>query len=327
MNNFEPLIPLFVPSFSSKGNLLIPTKEGKYVSDNYDLLQVLDVRISTSYLISAYDIFYEYMPKDPNELPYTDYLFIDSGGYEVSDSFDFSERNKYNYKIFPWDVDKMKEVYKAITSCPKFRNSSIVLSGYDLLDSFENQLYCIQELVAEFPNALINFIIKLAFPFEHLLRSIASNIHQLESIHIIGLTEKELGTNVQERLLNLISLKKLFNTLNWKGKIHIFGGLDPTLSKLYYIAGADIFDGLSWQRIRYRTNSTIFDPNYYNITLSEFENKYLMMIDNLAVMHGISSDLSCLLGNRSDKIEKLEELLKSGESSLQTIVRKLEVEL
>ena len=72
MNKFSPLIPLFIPSFSSKGNLLIPCDDGTYVSDNYDLLQVLDVRLSNSYLLSAYDIFHGFMPQDPNSWPYTD---------------------------------------------------------------------------------------------------------------------------------------------------------------------------------------------------------------------------------------------------------------
>ena len=111
MNEFSPLIPLFVPSFSSKGNLLIPRKDETYVSDNYDLLQVLDVRVSNSYLLSAYDVFYGFMPQDPNDWPYTDYLFIDSGGYEINDTYDLSERNKFNYNVFDWDIDKMKQVY------------------------------------------------------------------------------------------------------------------------------------------------------------------------------------------------------------------------
>ena len=92
MNIFNPLVPLLIPSFSSKGNLLIPCQDGKYVSDNYDLLQVLDVRVSNSYLVSAYDIFYGYMPQDPKEWPNTDYLFIDSGGYEIGGYTKYSFR-------------------------------------------------------------------------------------------------------------------------------------------------------------------------------------------------------------------------------------------
>lgn len=324
MNIFNPLVPLLIPSFSSKGNLLIPCQDGKYVSDNYDLLQVLDVRVSNSYLVSAYDTFYGYMPQDPKEWPNTDYLFIDSGGYEISDTYDLSERNKFNYKVHPWDIDKMKQVYHTVTSCPKFSNSTIVLSGYDLLGPYEDQLNSMLKLAEEFPNALVNFIIKPVFPFEHLLKCIKENIELLRSIPIIGLTEKELGDTVQKRLLNLISLRKLLASLNWNGKIHIFGGLEPNLSILYYFAGADIFDGLSWQRMRYRTNSTLWDPFIYNISRNEFENKYLMMIDNLAVLHDLSNDLSCEADNRTNKMIQLEELLKSTEISINKIISELE---
>lgn len=123
MNTFNALLPLLVPSFSSKGNLLIPTEDGGCQSDNYELLQVLDTRVSRSYLVSAYDIYYGFMPKDPNEWPDTDYLFVDSGGYEINDSYDLSERNRFNYKVYPWDFEKMKEVYHRISSSPKFSNT------------------------------------------------------------------------------------------------------------------------------------------------------------------------------------------------------------
>ena len=324
MNKFSPLIPLLIPSFSSKGNLLIPRKNGTYVSDNYELLQVLDVRVSNSYLVSAYDVFYGYMPQDPNEWPNTDYLFIDSGGYEISDTYDLSERNKFNYKVHPWDIDKMKQVYHTVTSCPKFSNSTIVLSGFDLPGPFVDQLTSILKLAEEYPNALVNFIIKPVFPFEHLLERIKENIETLYSIPILGLTEKELGDTVQKRLLNLISLRKLLDSLNWNGKIHIFGGLEPNLSILYYFAGADIFDGLSWQRMRYQTNSTLWDPFLYNISRNEFENKYLMMIDNLSALRDLSNNLSCELDNRSNYMSQLEELLKDTELTISNIISELE---
>lgn len=324
MSSFSPLIPLFVPSFSSKGNLLIPSNDGAYVSDNYDLLQVLGVRISNSYLVSAYDVYYGYMPQDTNEWPSTDYLFVDSGGYEISDSYDLSERNKFNYKVQPWDIDKMKQVYHTVASSLQFSDSTIVLSSYDLLAPFEEQLDSALRLAEEFPEALINFIIKPVFSFENLIESIQRNIEMLRCIPILGLTEKELGNTVQKRLLNLISLKQLLDSQDWHGKIHIFGGLEPNLSTLYYYAGADIFDGLSWQRMRYQTNSTLWDPFSFRISRDEFENKLYMMVDNLSVLSDLSNNLSCELDNRFDKMIRLKELLKNTESTISDIIMKLE---
>ncbi|MBR4289968.1 MAG: hypothetical protein IKT52_04930 [Oscillospiraceae bacterium] len=324
MNKFNPLIPLFIPSFSSKGNLLIPCEDGIYVSDNYDLLQVLDVRVSNSYLLSAYDIFHGFMPSDPNDWPYTDYLFIDSGGYEISDTYDLSERNKFNYNVFAWDMDKMNQVYQTVTSCTKFSSATIILSSYDLIAPFKDQLNAAIKLAQDFPDALVNFIIKPAFSFEQLLEHIKENIEDLQQIPILGLTEKELGNTVQTRLLNLIAFKQLLDSLNWAGKIHIFGGLEPSLSTLYYFAGADIFDGLSWQRMRYQTNSTLWDPFSFNISRDEFENKFYMMVDNLSVLRDLSIDLSCELANRSLKMVRLKELLNNTESTISDIIMELE---
>lgn len=324
MKEFSPLIPLFIPSFSSKGNLFVPFKAGTYVSDNYELLQVLDVRVSNSYLVSAYDIFYGYMPKDPNDWPYTDYLFIDSGGYEISDAYDLSERNKFNYNIFAWDIDKMKQVYHTVTSCPKFSGTTIVLSSYDLIGTFKEQLDSALKLTKEFPDSLVNFIIKPAFSFEQLLEHIKENIEDLHQISILGLTEKELGNTVQIRLLNLLSLKQLLDSLKWTGKIHIFGGLEPSLSTLYYFAGADIFDGLSWQKMRFQTNSTLWDPISFNISRDEYENKLYMMFENLSVLSDLSNDLACAIDNRSVKMIQLKELLKNTDSTINEIIMKLE---
>jgi hypothetical protein len=55
--------------------------------------------------------------------------------------------------------------------------------------------------------------------------------------------------------------------------IHIFGSLDSVSTPLYFFAGADIFDGLSWARFVYHNDETlywgscgpkIFDPSVSN---------------------------------------------------------------
>ena len=76
--------------------------------------------------------------------------------------------------------------------------------------------------------------------------------------------------------------------------------------------------------MRYRTNSTLWDPFIYNISRNEFENKYLMMIDNLAILHDLSNDLSCKSYNRTNKMMHLESLLKNTELSINKIISELE---
>lgn len=309
MSLFEPFVPLLIPSFSSKGNLFVLNSKGQYVSDNYDLPQALNVRISKSYLISAYDIYYGFMPQEPSDWPYTEYLFIDSGGYETNDSFDLSERNKFNYKVFPWDQQKMEVVYKKAVACPKFENSNIILSVFDGHGTFDQQLQSALNFQSRFPGAFTNFLIKMNFPVNDLLHGLEQNGGKLELFPILGFTEKELGGSLQERLLNLVSIRHLLTACGWHGHIHIFGGLEPNLVRLFYSVGADIFDGLSWQRIRYQNNSTLFAPDRYVVSQDEFTNKYLMMIDNLAYMQGMSSTLSVLERNLQKNATTLREIL------------------
>ena len=325
MISFTPLFPLLVPSFSSKGNLLLPQTSGEYISDNYSLLQALDMRVSTAYLVSAYDIYYNYMPQNPNDLPETQYLFIDSGGYEVSDSFDLSERNKFNYRVLPWDKDKMKEIYCRVVNCQKFKNTSIILSSYDTMGPIELQLAEALYLVNDFPNAVIDFIIKGCNPIEDILSNISDFKSSLESIFVIGFAEKELGYTIQDRLLNLIKVKRQLTAYGWQGHIHVFGGLEPNLAKLYYIAGADIFDGLSWQRMYYRNGASIYNPKAFCVSLPEHENKFLMMVDNLWIIQNVSNNLSTIFDTRMTKMDLLESFLKNDEVTIDDILTVMEV--
>jgi len=314
MKRFDPLVPLLVPSFSSKGNLFIFNEEGQYVSDNYELLQTLDIRISKSYLISAYDIYYGFMPQEPADWPYTEYLFVDSSGYEINDSFDLSERNKFNYRVFPWDYNKMESVYEKLMACPKFENTNIILSIFDGYGTFEQQLHSAINLKNKFQTAFANFIIKMHFPISELLKELKCHKESLDMFSILGFTEKELGCTLKERLLNLVNIRQQLTVCGWHGYIHIFGGLEPNLVKLFYCAGADIFDGLSWQRIRYQNNSTLFASDKYIVSQNEFANKYLMMVDNLAYMHDISDTLSVLERNQQKYATIFNKILTEREN-------------
>jgi hypothetical protein len=42
----------------------------------------------------------------------------------------------------------------------------------------------------------------------------------------------------------------------------VFGSLDPVTSILYFLAGAEIFDGLTWLKYSYYNSSAIYTSNY-----------------------------------------------------------------
>jgi len=58
----------------------------------------------------------------------------------------------------------------------------------------------------------------------------------------------------------IIRLKVSANGLNQP--IHIFGSLDPISTPLYFLSGADLFDGLTWLRYAYKDGLAIYQQNY-----------------------------------------------------------------
>lgn len=325
MKEFSPLIPLIIPSFSSKGNILIfDNSKGKYVSDNYSLLKILDVKLSKTYLVSAYDIYYELMPNNIEEWPDTEYLFVDSGGYEINQSYDISEKNKFNYNVFPWTEKYMEEIYDRVCNSLKFKNTNIVLSSFDSYSDFQEQLESAYKLHVKFPKAYINCIIKCE-KVENFIQFLEVNKIDKYEITVLGIAEKELGLTIKERLINLIKIKEILLKQNWKGFLHIFGGLEPSLIRLYYSAGADIFDGLAWQRYWLEDDTWLFSKDKYAIDLDEYQNKYNMMCANLAVIQNAEIDLSILSQSRNELQDKLKNILiNSNDLTLGKTLDKME---
>ena len=80
----------------------------------------------------------------------------------------------------------------------------------------------------------------------------AENVGLLGTFDIVGVTEREIGESIHDRLVNIARLRKLLDTTEVTIPIHVFGGLDPLFTPLYFAAGAEIFDGLGWLRYAYR---------------------------------------------------------------------------
>ena len=69
---------------------------------------------------------------------------------------------------------------------------------------------------------------------------------------VIGVTERELGDSILDRLIALGTLRGILNTAGVGSPIHVFGGLDPIFTPLLFAAGGEIFDGLGWLRYSYK---------------------------------------------------------------------------
>jgi len=65
-----------------------------------------------------------------------------------------------------------------------------------------------------------------------------------------------------ERLTFLSSLRSLLDDAGLDIPIHVFGGLDPLMTPLYFWAGADVFDGLSWLRYAYAHGRSLYAKSF-----------------------------------------------------------------
>jgi hypothetical protein len=99
------------------------------------------------------------------------------------------------------------------------------------------------------------------------LDKVVPSVRDMTGFSVIGVTEKEIGNSVLDRMLNIARLRteidNHFNNL----PIHIFGSLDTLSTYLYFLAGADIFDGLTWLRYAFSDCDTIYRHNFGALTL------------------------------------------------------------
>jgi hypothetical protein len=79
-----------------------------------------------------------------------------------------------------------------------------------------------------------------------------TEVASLRAFDVIGVTEKELGETILNRLLALAKLRMQLDDRDVSAPIHVFGGLDPLFTPLYFAAGGEIFDGVGWLRYSYR---------------------------------------------------------------------------
>ncbi len=79
-------------------------------------------------------------------------------------------------------------------------------------------------------------------PFEKLIKQ----VEHLRRFAVVGITEKELDDSLFGAMTKIARLRTHMNAAGVNVPIHIFGSLDPLSTVLYFLAGAEIFDGLTW---------------------------------------------------------------------------------
>jgi hypothetical protein len=122
----------------------------------------------------------------------------------------------------------------------------------------EKQIQSAQALFNRYPEFLSDFIIRPSGRARFVnVDDIIRHIEKMRRFHIIGLTEKELGGSLLDKLVSIANLRSAMNRKGMDTPIHVWGGLDPVTSPLYFCAGAEIFDGVSWLRYGYYSDAAI----------------------------------------------------------------------
>lgn len=240
--------PMLVPSISSRVTLDIPE-----ILDS-----VSEIVQGGPILLSAYD----HECYTSNQLSFPSIIFLDSGGYECSRDKDVSEIGYYNYKPKSWTremhsevIDKWESPIPTVAVSYDHPNERMSTKAQidDALLFFKTRPHLISEIIIK-PETTASKRIKP--------ENVISHIHALKQFDIIGFTEKELGYSILDRMTSIGQIRKALDDAKITIPIHIFGSLDTVTTPLFFLAGADIFDGLSWLRFIYDNGDTFYGGSY-----------------------------------------------------------------
>jgi hypothetical protein len=228
-------------------------------------------------------------------------VFLDSGGYELAPDFDLTEIREFGYKPKNgyWENEYAKVLQRLAHNR---RPLPLVISNFDrasIGQPLESQITAARKLFNRYPNFLGDFIIK---PWSRDRKVVDptklsdDQIKQLRGFHIIGVTEKDLGKNLMDRFRRVAILRRKLDKAKITAPIHVWGGLDPINSPLFFFAGAEIFDGVGWLRYAYHDGVAIYRGNYtvmkrLGVTASRQMNHAYASMDNRSTMEELESAL------------------------------------
>lgn len=248
--------PLLIPSFSSKG--FGTSQNGE--SEVRQIMKVAEQFLTDAMLVSAYDIHHGYLDYPTSAV--TRITYVDSGGYETSDLQDLSATFVHKVDRQEWSEDHL---IAALDKWPAF--APAVFVTYDSADqpqSFDAQIARARKMRARYAEQLVAFLIKPETQAQRFIqfRTIQARVEDLGGLPIIGVTEKELGSSFIERMQRVATLRLALDDAKMRDvPIHIFGSLDPISVCLYFVAGAEIFDGLTWIRYGYVDHAATYLHN------------------------------------------------------------------
>jgi hypothetical protein len=252
-------LPKLVPSFSSKGFARCTSETtGAEISRASEALQAVGGTIKGAFLISAFDIFHNLLESPETYYTGKELIFIDSGGYELSGSLDGTEpREVDETPSLPFTKDNYASVLSRLPEDLPFVVANFDFGTHGM--GMNEQIKSASALLRGYPSFLHNFIAKPTSKRAKYLNmeEIISHLEDMRCFHILGVTEREIGNTILSRLVNIATLRRAMDEHGIAMPIHIWGGLDPITTPMYFCAGAEIFDGVSWMRYGYYNDMSV----------------------------------------------------------------------
>ncbi len=247
--------PLLLPAFSSKGFPQIR-----------QIMKLMAEFITSPILISSYDVHYRLVSQ---KITFSQLIFLDSGGYEARVDHDLSESYGRTHKPKRWNRQLYEQVLRKWTT--RWPTIAVSFDSPVQFSLLARQIRAARDLQTTHQHLLWEFLVKpesAKDPFISVDKLI-KRISDLRGFAVVGLTEKELGDSVFSAMTKIARLRMHMDSAGITLPIHIFGSLDALTTILYFLSGAEIFDGLTWLRFGYHEGRTIYSQNYAVLRDSE----------------------------------------------------------
>jgi len=179
-------------------------------------------------------------------------------------------------------------------------------------DHAKNQLHC--------------FLLKEEKESQQTLKeACASAMAQAEefvSFDVLGVTEKGLGAGPLDRMVTVARLRRALDEADIKIPIHIFGSLDPLSICLYTIAGAEIFDGLTWLRYAFAEDQCVYTHSHatlrFGLHTTDTSQRLRVITENYHYLMKLQADLREFAATREFRLLPRQEFMKDAFSRLKT---------
>ena len=210
-------------------------------------------------VLDSSDVYYK---KITPPFDFASLVFMDSGGYEASKDSELSDFGERDHVPLVWTQEMHESVLGAWRS-----SVPTVLISYDHPKErlpIPEQIDRAKRMAPGRDEVLREILLKPETKDQTLLKieSVLSHVPALADFDVIGVTEKEIGNSIFNRMENVAKLRIALDCIGLETPIHVFGSLDTITTPMYFLAGADIFDGLTWLRFAFHDGFTMYKQNF-----------------------------------------------------------------